>query len=137
MNINTLAAPTALQNYPEAPTAAPQTGAAQQGAAHGASALSQPDPKPDFYGTTVTSGANYYPDKKTMKSQYLEDENGNSVRYEFDRNGKRTHESDKQVRDGGILVRDREFDYDGNGHRTQTNPNHVLYSMRTPGTEAS
>ena len=127
MNINTLAASTALQNYAQAQAATPQAGTTQQGAAYPAFALSQPDPKPDFYGTTVTGGADYYPDKKTMKSAFLEDENGNSVRYDFDTNGKRTHESDKQVRDGGILVRDREFDYDSDGKRTRTNPEIVRY----------
>jgi len=128
MTINTRCA-MPVQNYAPAPVSTPQTGGVQQAAA---TAVPEPDPKPSYYGHTVWASREYYGNNKAPASESMSDENGNSVTYTFDKAGKRTHESDVQVRERGILVSTQQYDYDPSGKRVRTNPDFTAYSLPVP-----
>jgi hypothetical protein len=81
--------------------------------------LPQPDPKPDFYGTTVWYGTN---DEKKLKTMY--DQKGNSVTYTLDKTGKRIAETDVhlQATKSGLEFTSQTFAYDSKGNRIAKSP---------------
>jgi hypothetical protein len=102
MNVDTCAAPT-----PHHPA----------GNADRKPALPQPYPKPDFYGTTAT-----YRKSRDGSFEQMDDQNGNSVLYMFDKNGKRTEELDLQFQNQDDDVISQTFVYDDRGNRIAKSP---------------
>jgi hypothetical protein len=129
MKINTRAESVSMHDHSShasEPTSQVKT-AQQAGADNNAFRLPQPDPKPEGYGVTVGANADYYPDNKTMKKERMWDADGNQVNYDFDANGKRTHEFDMKLSGEKVRISGPSYDYDADNKQIQVAGARVLY----------
>jgi hypothetical protein len=89
--------------------------------------MPQPDPLPEGYGKTVGASADYYADNKTMKAERMWDADGHQVNYDFDENGKRTHELDLTLKGDKIDISGPSYDFDKDGNRVPVDGAHKYY----------